>query len=125
MKETPFLESFFGQGGTGSTLVGGGLQIGLSAVQNKGKDIQGRYALELQKLTNDGNLNESQFKIELAKLNQQFGVNQASAEDAKREDQLKLVTVVGGLLLLATLAIVLIVRSNRPANKPASPGPPR
>lgn len=114
MEEKTFLENFLGTGGTGSNLLSGGLQIGLSAVQNKGKEIQSRYAVELQKLTNDGNLNETQFKLELAKLNQQYGMSQARADDEKRNDLLLLVGVVGGLLMVATIAIVLIVRSNRP-----------
>ena len=114
-----FLESFFGAGGTGSSLVNAGASIGLSAVQNKGKDITGRYAIELQKLTNDRDLSEDQFKIELTKLNQQFAVVKASSDDEKRNDTLQLVAVAGSLLVVITIAVVLILRRNPPARKPA------
>lgn len=112
------LSDFFSGNGAGSSLVGSLGAVGTGLVKNRGAQIQGDYAVAIQKLTNDASLTDAQFAIELKKLDATRDAAMAVANDQKRADTLALVSVVGVLLLIATVAVVLIVRTNRRTGKP-------
>jgi hypothetical protein len=64
-----FITDFFGKTGAGTSLVGDVGDIGISLVQNRGKQIEGEYKVELQKLLNDQTKTKAELDSELAKLN--------------------------------------------------------
>lgn len=108
------LSDFFGSGGAGSSLLTSLGSVGTGLVSNKGEQIKGSYAVELKKLTNDASLSDAEFAVELKKLDAVRDAALANASDAKRTDTLALVGVIGGLLLVATIAVLLIVKPRRP-----------
>lgn len=108
-----FITDFFGSGGVGSSLVGSAGSVATGLVANKGEEIKGYYKTELQKLTNDATLSNEQFQLELAKLNQTRDAALADYNDQKRGDTLMMVGVVGGLLLIATVSVLLILKRKR------------
>lgn len=114
---------FFGSGGAGSSLIDSGGQIGLGLVNNNGARIQGEYAVALKRLANDASLSEAQLGIEIKKLDAKRDADLALANDQKRADTLRLVAVIGGLILIVTIAVVLILKSNRTA-EPRRTGKP-
>ena len=64
-----FITDFFGKGGAGTSLIGDAGDIGLGIVQNNGKQIDGQYKVELQKLLNDQTKTKAELEVELGKLN--------------------------------------------------------
>ena len=107
-----FLEDFFGNTGTGSSLVSGGLQIGLSAVKNRGDEIRGAYQVELTKLNNDHSLSEEEFQLQLAKLSQNRDAALAQYNDQKRNDTITIVAIVGALVTIVIVTVLLVIRQN-------------
>ncbi|GAB2566848.1 hypothetical protein [Spirosoma areae] len=110
MKEGNFWSYFFGSGGTGSSLVSSAGTIGLGIVQNDKAKIQGDYQVKLQGLMNDASLSDAQFQLQLTRLTQEREAALAKFNDEKRTDTLMLVGVIGGLLLVATVLVVLILK---------------
>lgn len=108
-----FITDFFGKDGAGSSLVSSAGQIGLGLVQNEGTKIQGDYQVKLKQLTNDATLSQEQFQLALTKLNAERDSALAEYNDQKRSDTLTLVAVVGGLLLIATVSVLLILKSRK------------
>lgn len=89
---------------------GGNIALGL--IGNEGKNIQGRYQTELQKLLNDKTLTESQFKVKLAELNAERDLLLAQAKREARNDYLK-IAAVAGVFALALLAVWWTIRRER------------
>lgn len=99
--------------GLWSNIINIGGSLGISALQNRGTQIQGQYKTELQKLQNDAALTQAQKDEALLKLNTEY----AKATGDIKSQQTKLyiqaaamVLVLGGVL---TVAILLILRSNK------------
>lgn len=97
-----FITDFFSKTGAGSSLVGDAGDIGLGLVQNRGKQIEGEYKVELQKLLNDQTKTKAELDSELAKLN---ATREAALGEVKTE-QTKLYLGYG-LAIVAVLGIVI------------------
>lgn len=97
-----FITDFFGKTGAGSSLVGDAGDIGLGLVQNRGKQIEGEYKVELQKLLNDQTKTKAELDSELAKLN---ATREAQLGEVKTE-QTKLYLGYG-LAIVAVIGVVV------------------
>lgn len=100
-----FLDSLFSSGSTataGGNLLGDAGDIGLGLVQNKGKQIEGQYKVELQKLINDQTKTQAEVNAELARLNT---ARDAALGDVKTE-QAK-IYLGYGLGIVAVIGVVV------------------
>lgn len=101
--------SFLGAGGSGANLLNTGGQLGLTALQNRGKEIQGEYSVELQKLLNNATKTKAEVDVELAKLNASRDQALGAVETSKA--RLYLGYGLAGLVVLGiVVGIVLLVR---------------
>nr|WP_293838560.1 hypothetical protein [uncultured Arsenicibacter sp.] len=93
-----------------SNLLNVGGNLGLTALQNRGSQIKGQYAVELQALQNDAAMTQAQKDQALLKLNTEY----AKATGDVKAQQTKLYIQAAALVLLVggalTVAILLIVR---------------
>ncbi|GAB3761396.1 LPXTG cell wall anchor domain-containing protein [Spirosoma pomorum] len=105
-----FISKFFGSGGTGTSLVTTGGQIGLGLVGNKTKEIEGNYAVKLAELTANANLNTQQFNIELAKLNAEKEAAMSEAGESKFNNVLSL---VGVLAMIGAITAILLLKKRK------------
>lgn len=108
-----FVTDLFKTGGAGSSLINSGGEIGTGLVKNEGDKIRGEYQVKLAELHNDATLSAAQFQVSLDKLNQDRNSALASYNDQKRGDTLKLVALIGGLFIIASVSILLIVKRNK------------
>lgn len=97
-----FITDFFGKTGAGTSLVGDVGDIGIGLVQNRGKQIEGEYKVELQKLLNDQTKTKAELDTELTRLNAQ----RDAALGEVRTEQTK-VYLGYGLAIVAVVGIVV------------------
>jgi len=103
-----FISDLFSTGSTqtaGGSLIGDVGDLGLGLVQNRGKQIEGQYKVELQQLLNDNTKTKGQVDAELGRLN--------AERDAKlgeiKTEQTKLYLAYGlGALVVVGLVVGLI-----------------
>ncbi|MVM34991.1 hypothetical protein GO755_33495 [Spirosoma sp. HMF4905] len=107
---TSFWSNLFGSGGAGSSLISSAGSIGQGLVKNEGDQIRGDYQVKLAQLTNDATLSKEQFDLSLAKLQADRDSALATYNDQKRNDTLVMVGIIGGLLLIATVSVLLILK---------------
>ena len=100
----PYVSLFSGVAQTGGNLW-------LASLQNKGKEIDGSYSVERQRMLNNAALTESQRQQALGQLNIAY---EGAKADATAKRQRSLLTLAGVLLVIGgiiTLAIILAVRA--------------
>lgn len=88
MAQTSFFSTLFTTGSSataGGNLIGDVGDIGVGLVQNRGKQIEGTYKVELQKLLNDQTKTKAELDAELAKLNasRDAAIAQVNADNLK------------------------------------------
>lgn len=108
-----FWTNLFGTGGAGSSLINSGGAIATGLVKNEGDRIRGDYQVKLAELANDSTLSEVEFQLSLNKLTQDRDSALATFNDQKRSDTLKLVGLIGGLIIIAAVSVLLIVKRNK------------
>lgn len=105
-----FISDFFGDGGTGSSLISSAGTIGIGLVKNDGAKIQSDYQLKLAELTNNAALSKDQFSLALTKLNSEREAALAEYNDQKRNDYLLALGIVGAAITIV-LVVVVVVRN--------------
>jgi hypothetical protein len=80
--------------------------VGLSALQNKGVDLKGKYDTELAKIALLQQTNAAQYAIEKAKIDATYGA-QADDLKAKAKRQLILVIALGVVALCAVVGTMV------------------
>ena len=104
-----FFSSFFGTGGFGNNILNYAGSIGINLLSNRGKQIEGEYKTELQKLANEGNLSKAEFETKLAAINAARATQLEELSNERTKSSLIIIgVVVLGLGLLITLAVVAL-----------------
>ena len=106
-----FLSSFFGTGGTGSSLVNYAGSIGLNILSNKGKEIEAEYKTELAKLANESSLTKAEFETKLAAINAARTTQlQELSNERSKSNLIGIGVIVLGIGILVTVVVLALKR---------------
>lgn len=99
-----FINSFFGSGGAGTSLINFASSLGFNFLSNKGKQIESSYNTELQRILNEGNLTKFQYEEKLAEINTLRATQLQELANERAKSSMTIIgVVVLGLALLGTL----------------------
>ncbi len=106
-----FLTSFLGTGGTGTTILNFAGTAGLTLLSNKGKEIEGQYKTELQKLANEGNLSQKEYETKLAAINANRVTQlQELSNERQKSNLVAIGVIVLGVGILVTVVVLALKR---------------
>ena len=83
--------------------------LGVSFLSNRGKEIEGEYKTELQKLANESNLSKAEFETKLAQINASRATQlEELSNERSKSTMIVIAVIVLGIGLLATLTVLAL-----------------